>query len=409
MSNENSKGVIELGSVSIKCVIFQINSDNTSAILSASTTNSDGIHNGTIVSPVKASHAIRLCIAEAEKKANVQLKKINVVLEQPDFLCTKLSKNKKIDGSKIQKEDIEFLLKEGKKQITLNDERQSIIHIFNHNYIVDGKTFIEEPINVYADFLTHEMTFITAPKNNIKNIKETFINCDIQIEKYISSTFALASKLLNNSDLNQGSILIDIGYEKTSVGLFKNLALIHSLTLPIGVNHITKDISKVCSLSLNEAEIIRNKIDFSFEENNDLFDKKDILIKTFFTNSTYRKISKSLLTNIIKARLDETLEIIKKHIKLSELDPKYGNNIFITGGGSNLLNIEKYYSKYFESEAINLVKKNKNKQNDLEQNFQACLGALKIIKDGWETEAIPAPPSRERKKRSFFHKIFGNN
>ena len=68
MSNENSKGVIELGSVSIKCVIFQINSDNTSAILSASTTNSDGIHNGVIVSPAKASNAIRLCIAEAEKK-----------------------------------------------------------------------------------------------------------------------------------------------------------------------------------------------------------------------------------------------------------------------------------------------------------------------------------------------------
>ena len=409
MSNENSKGVIELGSVSIKCVIFQINSDNTSAILSASITNSDGIHNGVIVSPAKASNAIRLCIAEAEKKANVQLKKINVVLEQPDFLCTKLSKNKKIDGSKIQKEDIEFLLKEGKKQITLNDVRQSIIHIFNHNYIVDGKTFIEEPIDVYADYLTHEMTFITAPKNNIKNIKETFINCDIQIEKYISSTFALASKLLNNSELNQGSILIDIGYEKTSVGLFKNLALIHSLTLPVGVNHITKDISKVCSLSLNEAEIIRNKIDFSFENNNDIFDKKDILIKTFFTNSNYRKISKSLLTNIIKARLDETLEIIKKHVKLSELDPKFGNSIFITGGGSNLINIEQYYSKYFESEAINLVKKNKNKQNDLEQNFQACLGAFKIIKDGWETEAIPAAPNRERKKSGFFHKIFGNS
>ena len=35
------------------------------------------------------------------------------------------------------------------------------------------------------------------------------------------------------------------------------------------------------------------------------------------------------------------LKEIKKHLKLSELDPKYGNNIFITGGGSNLLNIEK--------------------------------------------------------------------
>ena len=93
-----------------------------------------------------------------------------MVIEQTDFLCTKFSKHKKIDGSKIHKEDIEFLLKEAKKQLILNDNKQSIIHIFNYNYIVDGKKFIEEPIGVYADFLTHEITFITVPKNNLKNI-----------------------------------------------------------------------------------------------------------------------------------------------------------------------------------------------------------------------------------------------
>ena len=96
--------------------------------------------------------------------------KINVVVEQPEFLCTKFSKHKKIDGSKIHKDDIEFLLKEAKKQLILNDKTQSIIHIFNYNYVVDSKTFVEEPIGVYADLLTHEMTFITTKKNNLKNI-----------------------------------------------------------------------------------------------------------------------------------------------------------------------------------------------------------------------------------------------
>ena len=57
---------------------------------------------------------------------------------------------KKIDGYKIHKDDIAFLLKEAKKQLTLNDKKQSIIHIFNYNYIVDGKTFVEEPIDVLA-------------------------------------------------------------------------------------------------------------------------------------------------------------------------------------------------------------------------------------------------------------------
>ena len=177
MIPEDHVGIIELGNLDLKCLIFTTNESGNSEILSASTVNSDGIHNGVITSIKKASNAIRSCISLAEKKAGISLKKINVILEQSEFLCTKFSKHRKISGSQIQKEDIEFLLKEAKKQVMLNDDRQSIIHIFNHNYIVDGKTFSDEPMGVYADHLSHEITFITMPKNNIKNINEVFYEC----------------------------------------------------------------------------------------------------------------------------------------------------------------------------------------------------------------------------------------
>ena len=141
MISDEPIGIIELGNVKIKCIIFKINNDNNFEILSASLTNSEGIHNGVVVNPIKASKVIRSCISKAEKQAEVSIKKINVILEQPELLCTKLSRDRKINGSKIQKEDIEFLLTDAKKQVTLNDSKQLIIHIFNHNYIVDGKTF----------------------------------------------------------------------------------------------------------------------------------------------------------------------------------------------------------------------------------------------------------------------------
>ena len=44
---------------------------------------------------------------------------------------------------------------------------------------------------------------------------------------------------------------------------------------------------------------------------------------------------------------------------------------------------------------------------ELEKNFSACLGALKIIKDGWETEAIPKVSDQYIKKKGFFDKLFG--
>ena len=408
MTVDDPIGIIELGNINIKCLIFKIYNNN-AEILSTSITPSDGFHNDAVVNLSKASGAIRACISDAEKKAKIPLKKINVVIEQPDFLCTKFSKHKKINGSKIHKDDIEFLLKEAKKQLVLNDKKHSIIHIFNHNYIVDGKNFAEEPIDVYADSLTHEIAFITIPKNNLKNINQVFINCDIEIERLISRTFTLGVELLNHKELEFGSAILDLGFEKISFGLFKNLALVHSITFPIGVNHLTKDISKVCSLSLDESENIRNNIDFSFPNNQKLFDKNDYLKNIYFINSNFRKISKNLILNIIKARLDEIFEKLKKELIIPGFNLTSGIHFLLTGGGSDISNIEKCFINFFGSNMKTLNKNTLEKNKVLEKNFASCLGALKIIKDGWETEAIPEISGKNIEKISFFAKIFKIN
>ncbi len=400
MDSENPIGIIEIGNKNIKCLILTIGDDSSETIFTSSTP-SEGIHNGVIVNLAKASNAIRLCISVAEKKAKISLKKINVITEQPEFLCTKFSKHKKIDGSKIYKDDIEFLLKEGKKQLIHNDKNQSIIHIFNYNYVVDGKMFIEEPINIHANLLSHEMTFITIPKNNLKNINQAFADCDIEVERLISCTFALGAKLLNSKELKFGSVLIDIELEKISLGLFKNLAIINSMTLPIGINHITKDISKVCSLNLEESAVIRNNIDLSFKNTNNIFDENDFLKNIYFVNSSYRKISKTLILNIIKARLNEIFGIIKKQIFIAGFNSTSELSFILTGEGSNLYNLEKYCTDFFDSNI------KKMEEDDYKKNFFACLGALKIIKDGWETEAIPKIDKRNIEKIGFFTKIFG--
>ncbi len=407
MNSEYPIGIIELGNINIKCLIFKVKSNNDTEILSTFITPSEGIHNDIVMNLSRASNAIRTCISTAEKKAKILLKKINVVFEQPDFLCTKFSKHKKIDGSKIHKDDIEFLLKEAKKQLILNDKNQSIVHIFNHNYIVDGKTFVEEPIDVYADSLTHEMTFITTPKNNLKNIHQVFIDCDIEIERLISRTFTLGAKLLSNEELQFGSILVDLGLEKISLGLFKNLALVHSITFPFGVDHITKDLSKVCSLNLNESENIRNNVDFSFQNNQNLFDENDYLKNTYFVDSNFRKISKKLILNVIKARLDEIIDTLKKQLIVSGFNLTSGTSLLLTGEGLDLFNIEKYFVNFLGPNVKRTDANNMEEGRDLEKNFAPCMGALKIIKDGWETEAIPEASGKNIEKMGFFSKIFG--
>ena len=409
MKLEDPIGIIELGDVNLKCLIFKINKENNLEILSSVVTESDGIQNELVVNLKKASNAIRLIISKAEKIANISLKKINVVFEQPDFLCTNFSKHKKIDGSKIQRHDIEFLLREGKKQLTLNDKTQSIIHIFNHNYIVDGKIFAEEPIEVFADTLSHEMTFITAPINNLKNINQAFIECDIEIERLISQTFALGAKLFDSNELRSGSVLINLESKKISLGIFKNLALVHSTTSSFGIDYITSDISKVCSLNLEEAEKITNNFDFSFQNNQNLFDENNYLKSIFFIKSNFRKISKKLILDVVKARLDEIFEMLKKQLFIPGFNFNSGFNFLLAGEGTKLSNLGIYTANFFSLNVNKIDLFNNKDHDDLEKNFASCFGALKIIKDGWETEAIPKIKEKNIGKIGFFSKIFGHS
>ena len=75
MIPENPLGIIELGNLNIKCLIFNIDNSNTVKILSSSKIQSEGIHNSVIINISKATKAIRSCIGIAEKKSRSIIKK----------------------------------------------------------------------------------------------------------------------------------------------------------------------------------------------------------------------------------------------------------------------------------------------------------------------------------------------
>ena len=234
------------------------------------------------------------------------------------------------------------------------------------------------------------MSIITSPINILKNINQTLINCDIEIAKFISKSFALGVQCLNTSDFNFGSTIVDFDYEKTSVALFKNSALIYSSSIPIGINHITKDISRGCSLSLEESENIKNKIKLNdlSEDKTFQLSKSGFLNKDFFKTSNYRKISIELIKKIKISRIDEIFRLLKKEINFSGLEKTAGKNVLISSAKCTLPELKQLFSKYFGCN-IREIKSNEIVPNDKNYtNLNACYGAVKIIHKGFETEAI---------------------
>ena len=126
----------------------------------------------------------------------------------------------------------------------------------------------------------------------------------------------------------------------------------------------------------------------------------------YFINSNFRKISKNLILNVVKARLDEIFEMLKKQLVIPGFNFNSGINFLLTGEITNITNLEKYSQNFFGSTVSKIYLSNTKDHGDVEQNFASCLGALKIIKDGWETEAYPKIKEKNMGKIGFFDKIF---
>ena len=135
----------------------------------------------------------------------------------------------------------------------------------------------------------------------------------------------------------------------------------------------------------------------------------DYLKNIYFIDSNFRKISKNLILNVIRTRLDEIFDLIKKQLIVPGFNLNSGASLLLAGGGSNLFNIEKYFINFFGPNVKTIDKEIVEKEINLKKNFTSCLGALKIIKNGWETEAIAEIGGKNTEKKDFFAKIFTIN
>ena len=145
MENKKFIPVIDLGTYNIKCAIFSYDEDGLLKLISFSKKKAKGIHNSIITNINDAVSSIRTCLAEVEKKSQINLDKINVLIDPAETITTRLTKTKKINGGKLEKNDVSFLLKEAKKQIESNNPKFFNIHIFSYKYLVDNKLFKDLP------------------------------------------------------------------------------------------------------------------------------------------------------------------------------------------------------------------------------------------------------------------------
>tara|TARA_B100001564_G_scaffold357335_1_gene373348 strand:- start:102 stop:1217 length:1116 start_codon:yes stop_codon:yes gene_type:complete len=264
---------------------------------------------------------IEKIVIETEKKNNEYLNEIFLMIDDLNILPIHIVNSKKLDESYLKKEWIEKIIEEIKYEIYKNYPDYEIMHTIIKNYVIDEKKFYELPENLNLKKFSINFLLLLLPKKVINNIKKIFALHNVSIKKFISTSYSKSLFYLEEIDSKNDIIFVDIGYRRTCTTYFENGRIEEFKILPIGGDHITKDISKVLKIdNLNAEEIKLN------------FDR--VILDQKKNNTDIELIQK-----IIFSRIEELLEI-STIFKDKKINLKNTKLIFF-GNGSKIIDNKK--------------------------------------------------------------------
>ena len=318
---------------------------------------------------------IQKIITSFEEDTNEYIDNINLMIDSPKMFSIGISISKKLDGSKLKQANIQFLIQEAKQQIAKYYPNQNITHIIINKYKIDGVDYSYLPNDIKCYFVSLDILFICLPIELVLYFKSIFAKSNILINRIICSSYAKSINYKDNLNLDEHVSFIDIGFNKTSITSFFNDKILSLNVLSLGGNNITKDISQILKIDLEESE----RLKINFYKNIKLFSSADI--------------SAEILKKIIFARIEEIFELCVKSIELnSHVLEK--SKIVLIGKGSKILD-NLYKDIIFTSNELEFLD---------ETPEDICRSGLKCVAQLNKHEVIMVP--KRQIKQGFFEKLF---
>jgi cell division protein FtsA len=333
---------LDIGSKKIKASAGFLDSDGKIQILGTTSSDSMGIKKGVVVDIENASKSISICISQLERIIDDNISEVYISI--PDLECESIV-NKGIvaissSSREINESDVERA-KNAAKIISVPYDKE-VIGITPLQYIVDGYDNIKDPIGMNGTRLEIEAELALANSTVINSFVKCIENNNLKLSGLVLNSVAIMTSVLSNNEKKMGSLVIDIGGEKTNFYIIKDNKSVKSYFLDLGGNNITNDISICCKITYDEAEKIKIKYASIYSDNDD-----DIKLSSNFEEQT---IKINYLNRIIEARIEEMLQMIKSKID-SSLYQGIDSVILIGGGIAAIKGITKFSNSILEKNA----------------------------------------------------------
>ena len=340
--------VIDIGNTKVSSLIGTSakNNDVQVKVLGFGQHASLGITNGIVTDMKEIANSIAKAVEGAETMAGFPINKVTCSLSGGRPI-TKVTRSKlKIENGQVMKSDIAKIQKMNKPKLIENYKFLSSSVI---KYYIDNNTPVDNPIGIHTDNLIVEISHIYGQKRVIENISSAIDLCHLSIDKFIICSEASGVSTLIEDERLNGAIVIDLGGNVTSVGVFINNKIIFSDSIPIGGVHITSDIVRGLGTKAEDAEKIKILYGSALSNETDEYTKIEVPIISDEGEIIDQEIPKAMLTAIIKPRIEEIFELVKERLTFLTLSASSINKVILCGGGANLNNVRELASSYLNT------------------------------------------------------------
>jgi cell division protein FtsA len=324
---------IDVGTTKVATIVANVKAEDDIEVLGVGVVPSRGLHKGIVVNMDEARQSIAASVKEAQRISGIRIDSayIGVTGRHISSLNNRGVVAIPRDDRLVRTQDLKRVLSAARNIAVAEGKR--VLHAIPRSYALDGQEGVRQPVGMHGSRLDVETHIVTASVTSIQNLAKCVRSIGVDVEDLILEPLASGEAALTPEERESGVILADIGGGTTDIAVFKNGSIYHTGILPVAGYQVTSDISIGLGLPFNIAEKMKRRYG-NVTPTLDMDQTAQVGIENGHSAS-YKD-----LCNIIRARMEELLQLILLEMPTSDYRTLAPCGLVLTGGTSNLSGLD---------------------------------------------------------------------
>lgn len=391
MSQTRVVAAVEIGTSKIAVLLGEIVGDSGLNIIGHSVGTSKGVKKGEITDLDKASDCVHATILKAEQNAQSRVDEVYLAQTGRHLIgnFNVGSSNVSSPDGVVRRIDMDAA-KEDAKRRTLPRARTYIHHIQNP-FSLDGRP-VENPLSKEGRQLQVGYWSVHGDSEVVSDSLRVIRGIDLDVSDIIISSIASGAVLLEESEKENGALVIDMGGGTTDYVLYRKGYIVKTGVVPVGGDHITNDLSIGLRVARKSAEEFKLKNGRAYYQTEDR-DEKVWLFGDLTIGD--REYPLAAITKIIEARVFEVFDMIKEQLEVAKIfvPGDIASGVVLTGGSSRLAGMAEAAQRQFGLNARVSEGPSDVAEELRAPEYSTTLGLLHYALTGQDESQQPAKPS----------------